>query len=109
MSEVTLGSVRKGVLLTLALHVLQFIIAPIVFVVSGLLLPASANQYAIASLMLALGGYGITQLIYMVPAVLKFKKRGEQHTVQGLILGAGITFLVCAACDGSFLLPGLVR
>ena len=109
MSEVTLGSVRKGVLITILLHLLQIIVGPAVFFVSMWLLPAKANQYSIASLMLALGGYGITQLIYMIPAIMKFKKRGEQRTVQGLILGAGITFLVCAACDGSFLLPGLVR
>jgi len=42
----------------------------------------------------------------MVPALMRFKKRGEQRTVQGLIIGASVTFLVCAARDGSFLLRG---
>ena len=41
---------------------------------------------------------GIAQLIYLIPAFLIFhKKRG---IIQGLLIGAGITFLLNAACFG---------
>ena len=101
-------TVGKGIQLTIMLHMLQVLIGPAVFFVSMWLLPGNDNQYAVGSFSLALGTYGLTQLIYMIPAIMRFKKRGEQRTVQGLILGASITFLVCAACDGSFFLPGLI-
>lgn len=109
MSEAALGSVRKGVLLTILLHLLQIIVGPAVFFVSMWLLPNKGNQYGVGSFVLALGGYGITQMIYMIPAIMRFRKRGEQLTVQGLIIGASVTFLICAACDGSLFLPGLMR
>src|ERR1051326_799608 len=99
-------SVGKSIQLTIMVHMLQVLIGPAVFFVSMWLLPSNDNQYAVGSFSLALGTYGLTQLIYMVPAIMRFKKRGEQRTVQGLIIGASVTFLVCAACVGSFLLRG---
>ncbi len=43
---------------------------------------------------------GLSQLIYMIPAIIYFKKQGETETMQGLIIGACITFLLNAACTG---------
>ncbi|MCM3629658.1 hypothetical protein M3194_20165 [Paenibacillus glycanilyticus] len=50
----------------------------------------------------------IAQIVYLLPAILIFNKR--TGIVQGLLIGAGITFLVNAACfgllvSGNFPLP----
>ncbi|SFE80226.1 hypothetical protein SAMN05216378_4122 [Paenibacillus catalpae] len=41
---------------------------------------------------------GIAQIVYLLPAILIFNKK--TGIVQGLLIGAGITFLVNAACFG---------
>ncbi|WP_419871196.1 hypothetical protein [Candidatus Pristimantibacillus sp. PTI5] len=41
---------------------------------------------------------GIAQIIYLLPALLIFHKKSG--IVQGLLLGAGITFLLNATCFG---------
>lgn len=41
---------------------------------------------------------GVVQIVYAIPAILIFNKR--TGIVQGLLIGAGITFLVNAACFG---------
>lgn len=105
MSESGPGSVAKGLLFTFLLHFLQVLVAPAVFFLSLWLIPSKNNQYAGLSFMLAINGVGITQLVYMIPAVSRFRKFGELKTVQGLLIGAAVTFLLCAACDGLLFLP----
>ncbi|MDQ6423578.1 hypothetical protein RB620_29630 [Paenibacillus sp. LHD-117] len=41
---------------------------------------------------------GIAQLVYLLPALAIFSKRSG--IVQGLLIGAGVTFLLNAACFG---------
>ncbi|SFJ83011.1 hypothetical protein SAMN02799624_06167 [Paenibacillus sp. UNC496MF] len=48
----------------------------------------------------------IAQLVYLIPAILVFHKKSG--IVQGLLIGAGITFLLNAACFG-LLASGLFR
>ena len=43
---------------------------------------------------------GITQLIYAVPMMIFCGVRGQYDTVSGIALGAGITFMLNAACFG---------
>jgi hypothetical protein len=45
-------------------------------------------------------GIGITQLIYVVPAVIYFRRNGKPLIAKGVIIGASITFLLNAACFG---------
>lgn len=40
----------------------------------------------------------IVQLLYLIPAILIFRKKSG--IIQGLLIGAGITFLLNAACFG---------
>jgi hypothetical protein len=40
----------------------------------------------------------VVQIIYLIPAILIFRKKSG--IVQGLLIGAGITFLLNAACFG---------
>lgn len=49
---------------------------------------------------------GLSQLFYMIPAVLIARRKGEAATLKGLIIGASITFLLNCACTGlAFLNP----
>ncbi|GBG10693.1 hypothetical protein PAT3040_05445 [Paenibacillus agaridevorans] len=41
---------------------------------------------------------GVVQLLYLLPAIIICRKRGG--IVQGLLIGAGVTFLLNAACFG---------
>lgn len=43
----------------------------------------------------------IAQVLYLIPAIVIFRKRSG--IVQGLLIGAGITFLLNAACFGLFI------
>ena len=43
---------------------------------------------------------GLVQLLYLVPIGLRLRARGHSYTLQGLITGAAITFLLSATCFG---------
>lgn len=76
-------NVGTGCGLTLVLHVVAvvvlFIIVPPLAVVFFLLL-------------------GVTQLVYMVPAILIASVRGRRNTAKGLLIGTAVTFMLSAAC-----------
>jgi hypothetical protein len=44
---------------------------------------------------------GIAQLIYIVPATVIAFSKGKRAIGQGILIGAGITFLVNTACFGA--------
>ena len=69
-----------GVLLCFALH-----LTPLLLLQVGLIL---------------LAGVGITQVLYILPAYLIAKNKGEMGIAKGLLIGAGITFLLNATCFG---------
>lgn len=46
---------------------------------------------------------GATQVLWMVPAVLYFWIRGQGATVKGLVILAGIIFMLNAGCWGMLL------
>lgn len=46
---------------------------------------------------------GISQLVYIIPAIVIANLKGETNIVKGLIIGASITFLLNAACTGFLL------
>lgn len=68
--------VWKGMGITILLHLLLFLYPP--------------------SLVLI----GLIQLFYIIPAIIIANVKGRKGIVQGLLIGAGITFLVNAACFG---------
>jgi hypothetical protein len=75
------GSVVSGLGQTLLLHLLQ--------------IPMAALT-GFATLIVI----GLSQCIYMIPAIIYSNKRGEYETMKGLIIGASVTFLLNAACTG---------
>lgn len=47
---------------------------------------------------------GIAQLIWLVPLVIYFNRKGKKHMVHGMYLAAGISFLLNASCFGLLIL-----
>jgi hypothetical protein len=80
--------VWKGIGLTALLHLIQVLGVWIMFMPAWFI--------------------GITQLCYIIPVALYFNKKGRPGIVQGLIIGAAITFLLNAACFG-YLMMGNIR
>lgn len=92
--EQSKGSVRAGLALTLGLHVLgQLVLCLIVFAIAT---REDAAYLAIVPVIYV----GLSQLVYMIPAILLLRRRGDAETVKGLIIGASLTFLLNAACSG---------
>jgi hypothetical protein len=48
-------------------------------------------------------GIGITQLLYVVPMVVHFRKKQEFGVAKGIVIAASVTFLLNSACWGWFL------
>lgn len=82
-----------GILYCLLLHVAA---AALIY---GIISVADAETVTILLLM-ALGFIGVTQVLYITPAAIIAKKKGRTGIMQGLLIGAGITFLLNAACYG---------
>jgi hypothetical protein len=78
-------TVWQGIRLTLLLHLFQIPMGLLTFLVSPIAI-------------------GISQLAYMLPAIIIARKRKETEKAQGLIIGASVTFLLNAACFGAFAL-----
>lgn len=81
------GSVWKGLGLLALLHLIQIPLIPLFF--SWLFV-------------------GISQLAYVIPAVIILGRKGRRDTQKGIWIGAGITALVNATCFG-FVLSSLSR
>ena len=94
VAEQSKGSISAGLGLTLVFHLLAqvptfFLLLLIVTGEEGLILAFGPLMYI-----------GLSQLLYMIPAVLIFRRRGDTETAKGLIVGASITFLLNATCNG---------
>jgi len=49
----------------------------------------------------ALGGFGIVQLLWLIPVWRSYRKQGKTENAKGVLLVVGITILLNAACWGS--------
>jgi hypothetical protein len=98
--EQSKGSVWSGLGVTLVLHMLVQVAAffILVTIVSG--------ERGLELAILPLGYIGVSQLVYMIPAILIFRRRGDAETAKGLIVGGSITFLLNATCNGLYFLTG---
>ena len=77
------GKVSKGVVLCVSFGlVVAWILIVSVVLVGGLVL------------------LGAVQLVYVLPMIWFYRRRGETETVKGVIIAAGIFLLLNAACDG---------
>jgi hypothetical protein len=84
------GLVGRGCLLILGLNVG-------VFVLLGLLAAGTSGQVqTVATVVLVL--IGLVQLVYVVPIGVRLRRDGQTATLQGVLIGAALTFLWSAAC-----------
>ncbi|NOT61614.1 MAG: hypothetical protein HOP19_15465 [Acidobacteria bacterium] len=72
----------------------------------GLLLLLHLIQIPIAVLTVgtSLLAIGLVQLIYVIPFVLHFRKKGRPGIAKGLIIGAALTLLLTGTCTALFFL-----
>lgn len=88
------GHVLAGLGLTVLLHL--FLQVPAFFIVGSLI----NSEEGLMWLFYVVEFVGLSQLVYMIPAILIFRRKGRTETVKGLIIGGSLTFLLNAACDG---------
>ncbi|GIQ68960.1 hypothetical protein DUZ99_16290 [Xylanibacillus composti] len=79
------GQVILGILLLALLHVALFILTQ--WWNSGFL---------------ALVFIGVVQWLYVLPTVYILRRKGRTGLMQGVLIGAGLSFLLNAACFGLF-------
>lgn len=85
--------VLKGVGLTALGHVIPALPLALLSVVT--------HGYGGAALGIFYFGIGVTQLIYVIPGIIYFRRNGKPLIAKGIIIGASITFLLNAACFGA--------
>lgn len=73
------GSVGAGLGLTALLHLINIVFPPAFLFI------------------------GVSQLVYMIPAVIIAYKKGYKVTAKWMMIGAAITFLLNATCFGIIL------
>jgi len=74
------GEIWRGIGLALLMHLIQ--------------IPLAA-----ATVFFSLIFMGISQLLYIVPAIFIYRGKGRPGVVKGLIIAAAITFLLNATCS----------
>ena len=81
----------------------------------GLLIGVGVSIVAVAvsvALMVGLGGLflvggiGIVQALWIVPLYLYFRRNGQKEVGKGVLIVAGLVFLLNASCWGLFLSGG---
>jgi hypothetical protein len=45
-------------------------------------------------------GIGLAQALWMAPVAFSYKRRGEMETVKGMLIVAGLVFMLNASCWG---------
>ena len=87
-SNATNGDWLLGILLLCLLHLIQIPLAGMTMAVSVIAI-------------------GLTQLVYVIPFVIYFRKKGRPGIAKGLIIGAALTFLLNGTCVAWFILNPL--
>lgn len=92
--------VFSGIALLFAFHVMALIA---IFVVTGLgsLLVSllRSNFYGLSSVWIwPVFGIGVTQLMYVIPACIYYRRRRRFNLVKGIIIGAILTALLNGGC-----------
>ena len=75
------GSVARGVVFAISLNIALFVLVVLLYPV-------------------ALFACGVVQLLWLVPLYFYFRSAGESETTKGVLIVAGLCFLLNAACWG---------
>ena len=77
------GEIWRGVGLALLLHLIQIPLAAVTSFVSLVFI-------------------GVSQLLYIIPAIVFYYRQGRRSLVNGLIIVAALTFMLNATCAAIF-------
>ena len=90
------GSYGYGILLAFGLNAAFALIMIVIF--------SLLYDFSRSFLAPPLAFIGVSQWIYIIPAIVLAFAKGKSHLVKGLLIGAGITFLLNAACAGAVMM-----
>jgi hypothetical protein len=86
------GTIGWGLGITIVLNMVQGIVL-------WLILSNATGDASFKALFIGLGGWGVLQLVYVVPLYLYMRKK-ETDTAKGIIIAASLVILVNATCWG---------
>jgi uncharacterized BrkB/YihY/UPF0761 family membrane protein len=90
-----IAEMLKGFLLLMSLHILAGIVIFVLGYIIGLLM----GGYSILTVwIIGTMGFLFWQLLYVIPLVLRLKRRRKIGMMKGVIIGAVLTALVNGAC-----------
>ncbi|MBW4540980.1 MAG: hypothetical protein KME43_17775 [Myxacorys chilensis ATA2-1-KO14] len=93
--------ILKGILLLFGVHILALfvgaIVAQLIFFVSSSL-PSPLHYNLLALPTLALIGWGVAQLVYVIPLVIYLNRKRQFGLMKGVIIGAVLTALLNGGC-----------
>ena len=94
------AEVLSGVALLLAFHVMALIALYVAAYLGSLLMSLlRLNLYGFSDVWFWLiFGIGITQLVYVIPACIYYRRRRRFNLVKGIIIGAILTALLNGGC-----------
>ena len=84
----------QGIVLVILLHGLVFISGAIVVSIASYL----QIYFILTALTIAGLGIGVSQLIYIVPVIIKLNRQRQWGLMKGVIIGAVITVLLNGGC-----------
>jgi len=90
-----LVEIIKGLSLLLGCHLMA---ASTIFVLGFILSPILGNYSFLSVWIIGAMGFLFWQLLYVIPLVLRFQRRGKIGMMKGVIIGAVFTALVNGAC-----------
>jgi hypothetical protein len=93
------GSALLGALLVMPLHLFAVPLAMLSSVLAGYLNVQGYDQ--IAWVFWPVFFIGLSQWLYLGPAIWIFWRKGRRRTAAGLAIGGGITLLLNSACFGT--------
>jgi hypothetical protein len=87
----------SGIFLLIGLHIAAVILGIIILLIHFYIV-GQDNYLTLLLLGIFFGGLGIVQLIYVIPAIIVLRRRGEFALLKGLIIGAVVTALLNGGC-----------
>jgi hypothetical protein len=87
-----------GIILGFALHLLQIL----TWVAAGIVGEGGWRSTVTGALFMSPFFIGVTQFVYIAPAIIASRRNGQYALAQGLIIASAITILVNSSCWGWF-------
>ncbi|AOY79365.1 hypothetical protein BJP36_04970 [Moorena producens JHB] len=87
----------SGIFILFGIHIIAITIVIVVLWFINLIIPSvgyQLNTFAALSLM----GIGISQLIYVIPLIIRLKQQQRWEVMKGVIIGAVLTALLNGGC-----------